>query len=90
MSEDYRQGQIDLIDELVEYVRDEHDHFLSYVAFPPGSDMLDEKDAFVPGATLTLGGGACPVGNLARPFVDSLALEGFLLRRRDELSARSE
>lgn len=82
----YRQGQLDLIEELIGYLSDKHDHFIVYVAFPEGTDQLDEDEVFAPGATLTLESGNCPVGNLRRPFVDSLAMDAFLRRRRAELN----
>lgn len=87
MNADYRQGQLDLIEELIGYLSDEHDHFIAYVAFPDGMDRMEEDEVFTPGATLTLEGGNCPVGNLKRPFVDSLAMETALCRRRSDLLA---
>ena len=81
----YKKGQLHLIEHLIEWVRDEHDHFISYIDFPNEKDEMDDDEIFKPGNTVRFEGEKCPVENLKRPFVDSLNLEQHLKNLKTQI-----
>lgn len=63
----YKLGQLELIEELIRYLYDNHEHAATLAH--EDDELFEKLEELMP-----------------RPYVDSLSLEAWLKKRRDELS----
>ena len=63
----YKLGQLELIEELIHYIYDEHEH--AAMLARENDELFEKLEELMP-----------------RPYLDSLSLETWLKKRRDELS----